>query len=409
MFGLNKTRYSPIAVDFGADSLKLLQVTLTDPPQLLAAACAVVPEHARTDPGARHAFFLESLKHLLRTQPFKGNKAVCYIPAYQTLVQHFQVPRSEGDDLQDQAALHLRQRMNVDPSRMVIRTFPVTHIVRDGATRQELICLAASRDAIMGHLETAHRAKLDIVGMQCEPVAILQAFGHLYRDGDAAARTTCFIDMGGATTKVVIAHGMEMVFAKTIHAAGDHFTRNLAAAKKLSFSEARTLRIQTIGHTPPAPAMPAPPREPMVAGVSAGQAAEECGAFAMIAAQMAAERATRTAPAPATQTAASSESLPADADTLECLIDELQLSIRYHQTIFPNRPVEKLIFLGGESNHIQTCQAIARALRIGAQLGDPLARLSKINQKSKNAGVDTQAAQPGWGVPLGLCLGTVTA
>ena len=52
----SKTRYSPIAVDFGADSLKLLQVIDSDPPQLVGAAAMELPEETRNDPAARRAF-----------------------------------------------------------------------------------------------------------------------------------------------------------------------------------------------------------------------------------------------------------------------------------------------------------------------------------------------------------------
>jgi hypothetical protein len=95
------------------------------------------------------------------------------------------------------------------------------------------------------------------------------------------------------------------------------------------------------------------------------------------------------------------------SETLDCLLDELQLCIRYHQGVFPSRPIEKLVFLGGESLHVSTCQRIARTLRIGAQLGDPLARLMRMNPDKGSAGLDLRRPQPGWAVPLGLCLSDV--
>ena len=90
-FGWSKNRYSPIGVDLGADSMKLLQVIPTDPPQLVAAAAAELPPESRSNPPARQAFILERLKDLLKSQPFKGRRAILTIPAYQTLVQHLQV------------------------------------------------------------------------------------------------------------------------------------------------------------------------------------------------------------------------------------------------------------------------------------------------------------------------------
>ncbi len=78
--------------------------------------------------------------------------------------------------------------------------------------------------------------------------------------------------------------------------------------------------------------------------------------------------------------------------------------MRYHQSLFPGRPIEKLVFLGGEARHVSTCQKIARALRIGAQLGDPLARLVRLGHRGQSSGVDIEQPQPGWAVPMGLCL-----
>lgn len=395
-FAWTKTRYSPIAVDFGADSLKLLQVVPSDPPQIVTAAAVELPEHARLDPAARHAFFTESLKTLLKSQPFKGRRAICSIPAYHTLVQHLQIARLEEEDFDSQIGLHLRQRLNVDPSRMVIRHFEVAQIVRDGAAKQEVICLAASREAVMRCIETAQHAKLDVVGMNCEPLAILKAFAHLYRSADAAARTTCFIDLGAATTKVIIAHGGEMVFAKTIHAAGDHLTRHRAKRDGMSFSEARAARVrETANSTSQAAPQPAVP----ALAAAAGDDSSAPAGLAILEAQIAAERRN-----PAHATTLLIPEADAASDTLDCLIDELHLSVRHHQSLFPNRPIEKLVFLGGEARHVGTCQKIARALRIGAQLGDPLARLLRVGQAGPAVGVDLDQPQPGWAVPIGLCL-----
>lgn len=398
VFGLSKTRVSPIAVDFGADSLKLLQVTLTDPPQIVAAAMVDVPEHARGEPAARHAFFAESLRFLLRSQPFKGNRAICSIPAYQTLVQHLQIHKAEMDDFDNQVAAQLRQRLNIDPSRMVVRTVQVGPVVRDGTPRQEVICLAAGRDAVMRHIDTARRGKLDVVGMHCEHQALLRAFSHLYRRAGDADRTTCFIDIGGATTKLVIAHGPELVFAKTIHAAGDHFTRQRAQLRSQSFSDARAQRVQEASSPPSSTELPG-------SGLASPARAAAPSGLAVIEAQIAAERTGPIAVSPVTRP---HPSQPSDhgneGDALECLIDELQLCCRYHQSMFPARAIEKLIFLGGESHHVDICQTIARSLRIGAQLGDPLARLIRSTQKSSASGIDMRQPQPGWAVPLGLCL-----
>ena len=106
---------------------------------------------------------------------------------------------------------------------------------------------------------------------------------------------------------------------------------------------------------------------------------------------------------------AQAESVPlsdpaAIAEPLDCLLDELQLCTRYYSRVFPETKIEKVIFLGGESRHLPICQKVARALRLGAQLGDPLARLVKVSQAQPATGCDVTQPQPGWAVPMGLCL-----
>ena len=125
----------------------------------------MIPDEARTSADVRHAFLTEALRNLLKSQKFKGRKAICSIPAFQTLMQHLEIARLDHEDFDAQVHLHLRQRLNVDSTRMVIRHYQVGQVVRDGTTKQEVICLAASREAVMRYIETAHRAKLDLVGM----------------------------------------------------------------------------------------------------------------------------------------------------------------------------------------------------------------------------------------------------
>ncbi len=394
-FGWSKTRYSPIAVDFGTDSVKLLQVILGEPPQLIAAAAMDVPPEARTDPSVRANFLQDALATMVKSHPFKGRRAILSLPASHTLIQHFQIARIEGEDFDLQVAMNLRQRLNVDPSRMVVRHFPVTTVVREGSSRQETICVAASREAIMNHIELARRAKLDVVGMHCEPLAIVKSFGHMFRNGPQGV-VNCFLDLGAATTKVVIAHDQQMVFAKTIHIGGDHFINHLAREKGISFAEARAMRMGQMGQPQS--------EEPAAVGASMPPVPTgAAGGLAMIEARMAAERRAQGQPEPAPTVYKKPVANPAN-DTLECLIDELQLCLRHHQSVFPEQRVEKLVFLGGESRHVDLCQKIARSLHIGAQLGDPLARAVRLTQGKTPSGVDLRQSQPGWAVPMGLCL-----
>lgn len=352
-FAWTRTRCSPIAIDFGAHSLKLLQVAPSpagQPPQLVAAAAVDVPREVREDAVARQQFLAESLKELIRTHPFTGNHAVTTTPGHQTLIQHLQLSGGDAIDANLQIEDELRQRLNVEPSRMVVRHFSVGAFIRGGSSKQEVICVAAGRDAVMRQIQIAAHAGLEIVDMSCEAQAIIRAFAHLYRRADDAQRATCFVDMGAMTAKVVVAHGTEMVCAKTVRV-----DEMIGAAEPES--QDSSVRRSTTGLA----------------------VLEACAA-------------------------PSSAAPPAD-EYATCLIEELQLCVRYHQSMFPNHDIEKIVFLGGASRDVQRCETIARTLRISAQLGDPLARLVRSDDGSPPTGLDMRQPQPAWAVPMGLCLG----
>ena len=397
-FGLNRTRYSPIAVDFGDHSLKLLQIVPGDPPRLLATGVAEIP----ADDTDRWGFYAEAVRRLMRESPFKGNSAVCTTPAHQTLIQHLQIAGNDGGDLASAVGEELRHRLNIDPSRMVVRHFPVGQFARKGSSRQEVICVAASRDTVMRHINILKNVGLDVAGIYSEPQAVIQSFAHLYRRKDDRDRTTCFIDLGASTVKVVVAHGTEMVFAKTIH----HVAMGSTTGPETD--QPAKPDVDDVAHGPTIGSERLVDESPTTVP---GASSERRGAAESVGRGEPARRsglAVLDVPAEAAVETAAPGDSPAERDgVFDCLIDELQLCLRYHQGMFSERQVEKVVFLGGGARQKQNCERIAKALRIAAQLGDPLARLVRSETSSSPGELDMRQPQPGWAVPMGLCLSQV--
>ncbi len=360
-FGKPKSRVSPIGVDFGTDSLKLLQIVPGDPPELVALGSMTVPEEARTDLKARQEFLNDALASLLRRLPFKSRRTMLSIPAFQTLVHNLLISRSDRKEIDGLVDVALRERLNIEPSRMVIRNFPAAEVMRDGKPMREVITFAAGRDVVMHYVDLANRHKLEVVGVHTEAPCILRAFESVLsnREAQDRQRPVAYVDLGAATSKIIIARGREMLLAKIVHAGGDQWTRRLAGEQRLAFAEARLARVaEASGNTAVAP-------PPVVA------------------------------PGPDHRF---------DCETTDWLVDELRMTFRHYDARYPDEPVEKLIFVGGEANRIRTCQTLASAMHIAAQMGDPFARLSRVNAGAAPLGVDLAQPQPGWAVPLGLCL-----
>jgi type IV pilus assembly protein PilM len=384
----------PIAVDFGSDRLKLLQITMDDPPRLVAAASVEVPVALRDAGEEKDDFLATSLRDLLKRGGFQGRRAILAVPSSLTHIQHVRIGKGEAEGVDQQVAEELRGKLPVDPASLVIRNVRVGEVFAEGAARQEIISMAATRQTVMRCIGLAGKARLTVVGMHCEPLAITQAFAHLYRrDGDEQ-RNTFFVDIGQATTKALIAHGSRLVFAKSIGVAGEHFDRLMARSLDVELDEARKRRHEQAAEVTVAE----PVEEPAPAAAVAdrrGSGGAGSG-LAMLDAAVEAEGSGATA-------AASGNATP-DAEMLDCLIDELQLCLGYYTSMYNDRPVERIVFLGGQANQRRMCQKIAQALRLPAQVGDPLTRVQRASDGAGPIDVDLRQSQPGWAVPMGLSL-----
>jgi type IV pilus assembly protein PilM len=424
---LINTGISPVAIDFGTGTLKVLQVDRSETEcTLVSAACLETPEDLLHDPAKRLRFQSDALPKMLKAGDFKGKRGVCAIPASLSFCKHLKVPK-DGTPIGAIVEASLVQQFGCHPSQMVFRHFEVADLPSPGGGQQtEVICLAATRELVGRLMGTLREAKLEPVGMHCEQVAMLRAFDPISRRADDKNSTTLYLDIGAGSTNMLIAQGQNLMFSKRIEMGGRFLDEVICKQTKCTMSEARKLRADldgiVLGHAT-APAAKAasfldrPVLTPAGAVPVSGTTAEE---EARARSKESAERSTTAAAIAAAERRQASGSaiysgelgrqaprafVPPKADLtepLEIMTDDIALALRYYASLFPARPVERTVFVGGEARYRGLCQHIARAIRASAQIADPLA--SVVRGKQTTPGVDLRQPQPGWAVPLGLCL-----
>lgn len=391
---------SPIAIDFGVAGLKLLQVQGSDPPALVAAAYLPTPEPLIDDDNKRLEFQTQNLGKLVREGGFKGKRAVCAIPAFQTFCKNLQFPKTDGVSTKAMVDAAIPTQFNRDPSQLVYRTIDVSMA---GSGKCEVIVVAATRELVDRLMRAVAGAKLQPVGMHSEFAATLRAFDYVNRREGDLSQTTLYLDVGCAATKIMIAHGKEMSFARVVNVGGKHLDDLAADQLACMRDQARRLRLALNAEVPTEPVPVAAARVEAPTANPAGNPATGPAAAS------AAER--RAAPAPPgfmpeVRQQAPVPVAPEEADLselLETLTDEIQMCARYHASQFPTRKVDRVLFVGGEARHRGLCQHIAKALRLPAQAADPMARVARSG-KEPAFGIDLKQPQPGWAVALGLCL-----
>ena len=438
---------NPIGVDFGTDTLRLAQVEPTENGEwhLVAAASADVPATMRQDPTARLNFFAETVRDLLASGSFRGRRAVLSLPAASMFIQHIRMPKLDEEELKKALPWEARGKLPIDPSHALLRHIIAGEIYQEQEQKNEVIVMAASRELVNQLLGAAAKAKLDVVGMNVEPKALVDCFTQIYRRKTDVEQTSCYVDIGCLGTRAVIARGAQVLFARNIQVGGEHFNRAVANSLKISLDDAKVLRIKLCAAQAQAAAQNAAGNAAakQAAKPAARQAAKPAArpaaapqeetldqAFPLLGAAMNASRkaaadaagGTTVAKAPPAQPRVAAPA-PGDlgsdlqeqarlveqacAEPLAKLIEELDLCRRYHESTFTTKPVDRLVFVGGEARHRGLCQQIARQLSLAAQVGDPLVRMARNSDVGVESGIDRRQPQPSWAIAIGLSMGPV--
>ena len=365
---------SPIGVSLGTESLRLAQVQrINGEWRLLAAAEAEVPVEARKDLPSRLNFFEDMVKTILSHGEFVGRQAVLGMPAAMMCAQHLRLPKMDLESVRKALPWELRGKMPIDPAHAMMRHIVAGEVYQDKEPSLEVIVMAAPKDSIQKYVKAAERTKLDVVGMESDPLAIVNCIGPAFwvKDADPVIG---IVDIGAVGTRVVLVQGQNVLFARFIAIGGDKIAKAVAAA--LGISEEQAHAMQHVSSA-------------LRAGDAGGEEAGGSGG-GRVTTEAAAE--------------GGRGELPGHA-VLERLVEEMELCRRYHDATFSNRPIERLVFVGGGAKQRAWCQYVARRLNIAAQVGDALTQIAKPADQLVVGSVDMRQPQPAWCVAIGLSLG----
>jgi type IV pilus assembly protein PilM len=355
MLGLNtkKAVELPIGVDLGTSNLKMAQLTNCEGGlQLLEVAEAEVPWQLRDEAAGRTEFMARTIRDMVGSGEFVGKKAVVSLPAAATFLHTVKTPVLSPEHATAAVHKEVAEHLPYPLGDAVVRHILAGEVYGDSEKHQEWIVIACARSELDGYLDLAAMAGLDLVGVNVEAVAVVACFGRLFRRAGEANRVTAFIDLGSASTQVVVMHGQELAFARNLPLGGNTLDSALAGALDVPVDQANRLHRKLLDLKP-------------------DQEAEE-DLFRLLDGKIS-EMAT---------------------EIIKCL--------HYHESVFTNSPIDRVIFVGGQARNARLCECIAKRLNLPAQLGDPLAGIMPGGSTAER--LDRSQPQPAWAVPFGLSL-----
>ena len=334
----------------------MVQMQGTDSgPQLVAAGSAGLPRDCLDDSSEWLEWLIKGIRSVLAVGLFTTRQCILSLPARATFIHHAKLPKLPPEQLPGALKWELQDKLPYPVEEAIIRHVVAGDVFGDGEAKQEVIVVAVPRSTVQSCLDMSRRLKLDVIGLNIEPCAIVECFARLFRRDSDSTRTTIYVDMGAASTQVVLARGPRIVFARNLTVGGRDLDAVAAEKLGVSVEQANHIRRQALAEQTGSPG----PQEVM--GLLKEPIAE--------------------------------------------LVEELTQCMRYHESVFRGQPVERMVFLGGQAYDKRLCQIIAQRLELPAQIGDPLVQVSRAGGAATGAALDIAGPRPDWAVAIGLSLG----
>ncbi len=362
---LGKSKNGPIGLDLGSEGIRLLQLRQVGGRLSVAAAARwrypSGADGAEADPDSRADLAAQAVRVLIREFGFQGRDAVSCLRGDELSVRNVRLPQMPDPELRKALLWESQERFGfeVAPDRM--------HYVNAGEVRQgsdvrnEILIMAATEQTIQRHLELLGRMKLRPLHLDTEPTALLRTYlRHLRRSEDESI-VSVIVDVGLASTKVIVARGRTVLLIKSIDIAGRSLTQSVAAELGLSYSEAARLR-----------------RSP-------AQREEQAG--------------------PAEPSATSDQVANSVHDALRgqaaSLAREIALCLRYCSVTFRGLRPNAITLAGGEAYDASLVKLLQEYLDLPCRVGEPLAG---IDPGQVELGTSRRGPHAEWSVAAGLAL-----
>ncbi|MEX2175602.1 MAG: pilus assembly protein PilM [Pirellulaceae bacterium] len=344
---LPRRRFSPIGVDLGTRSIKLVQLTGDRSRLVDAARVELPPLSDKPTPEQQATRLTEGLRKGLENRAFKGRDAVICLNDRQLFLQSVRVPKQSGAELDRLVSQEAAGRVPFPLEDAEIRYLESADVRQGDTLLREVVVFACPRIVLQQALAVVEDARLHPVGVDVEPAALVRSYaGQFRRDDDRKARAL-MVHVGYSRTAAVIAQCDDLLFVKYIEIGGQHLDQAVARHLRMELSEAVSLRKHSGDR-----------RSDMQDPEVARSVAE------------------------------------AIRPVVERLASELAMCIRYHSVTFRGQPLVRMVLGGGVATQA-ILDMLGRQIDLKCELSDPF----RTFPATSNLGRKGQ-----WDVAAGLAL-----
>jgi len=349
--GSKKTSDSPIGIDVGNHTVRMIQFT-RDGDRLVALAAAARPldRELQHDSGeAYHQAISHAVRDMLASGKFQGHKAVSCLPAASLQYKNIRLPKMPYDELASAVTWEAAERLKLSSGVMNIQFFDAGEVFQGQESRQEVILLAAPKKFIEEHIKSLQACDLELAAIDAVPAALARCITSAVPSEDQNDAVRVVIDIGHSGTKVLITRGQRICFFKLIEVGGRHMDDAIASSMELPASAATEVRRE------------------WMAGLSTPES--------------------------------DARIISALGPVVQDLAREINLCLRYYSVTFRGRRPEEATVVGGESGNLWLWAKLCEETGLKPSVDEHMASLDLTPVNDIVGGPDQWAA---WTVAVGL-------
>ena len=375
-WGLKFRTQQPIGLDIGHNSIKMIQLNISDEQiSVIAADETHIDAEINGDEQLRRNFIVSAIKQMLLNGGFQGRNVVSCLPSDKLKITSLRLAETERYDIEQALRKEVAHRFELDPDKDSM-DYMVAGCVRQGdEIKNELILFATDNETIKNHITMLEESGLTPVAIDTIPCALFRSFERSLRRQEDRDRTAVFVDVGSYFTTVVFGRGGEISFIKQIQIGGQKFTHAIATKLGINVSEAEFLQ-ESLRMDPELLSLKTDNSEQVPA--KNGHKIDMSTRQAMI---------------------------DAVSTIAEDLVREISLCLRYYTVTFRGKRVERAVFAGVGACEDILLNILKRRLAIEIELAQPLRGFDltsgKINANFKS---DERGLFCEWAVAAGLSL-----
>jgi type IV pilus assembly protein PilM len=245
-----------IGLDVGSTAVRAAEVVVGgDPPSLVRAAQVPLPPGAVESGEVRDVEALAAaVRELWQRGAFKTRQAVLGVGNQRVVVREITVPALPPKELKQSLPFQVQDLIPIPVDDAVLDYDVLEELEQDGAKMLRLLVVAAQRDMVNRMVDAAARAKVEPVGVDLVPFALIRAVGQ--DDGlgleDSDLGGEAIVDVGADVTNICVHERGVARFVRILPSGGRDVSVAMATSLGIPEEDAEALkRGQPVEGSPP--------------------------------------------------------------------------------------------------------------------------------------------------------------